>query len=53
MFYCAVCFGDPTSPLTKGYNLAVIALLIIIVLVLVGFAKMFLTFRKREKQFIK
>jgi len=53
MVYCAVCFGDPTSPLTKGYNLAVIALLVVTVLVLFGFARMFMTFRKREKQFIK
>jgi len=49
MVYCAVCFGDPTSPLTKGFNFAVISLLIVTVLVLIAFAKMFLDFRKREK----
>jgi len=53
MVFCAVCFGDPTSPLTKGYNWAVIALLLVITLVLIGFAKLFITFRKREKDFIK
>jgi hypothetical protein len=47
--FCAVCFGDPTSPLTQGYNLAVLFLLAVIGLVLVGFGILFLNFRKREK----
>ena len=51
MVYCAVCFGDPSSPLTHGYNLAVIALLVVTVAVLTGFAVMFLNFRKRAKKF--
>ena len=49
MVFCAVCFGDPTSPLTQGYNYAVYALLAVIVAVLVGFGMMFLNFRKRAK----
>jgi hypothetical protein len=49
MVFCAVCFGDPTSPLTHGYNYAVIALLAVIVAVLSGFGMMFLNFRKRAK----
>ena len=49
MVFCAVCFGDPTSPLTQGYNLAVIALLAVIIAVLFGFGMMFLNFRKRAK----
>jgi len=49
MVFCAVCFGDPTSPLTQGYNYAVLALLAIIVAVLIGFGALFLNFRKREK----
>lgn len=49
--FCAVCFGDPTSPLTQGYNYAVIALLVVITSVLIGFGALFLNFRKREKNF--
>ena len=53
MVFCAVCFGDPTSPLTIGYNYAVYALLAVIVAVLIGFAMLFLNFRKREKNSLK
>lgn len=53
MVFCAVCFGDPTSPLTHGYNLAVIVLLVVTVLVLSGFAILFLNFHKREKLHLK
>jgi len=49
MVFCAVCFGDPTSPLTQGYNWAVIFLLAVITLVLSAFGMMFLNFRKKEK----
>jgi hypothetical protein len=52
MVFCAVCFGDPTSPLTHGYNYAVIALLLVVIAVLTGFAVLFLNFRKREKKII-
>jgi len=45
-----VCFGDPSSPLTHGYNLAVIALLVVVVSVLTAFAVLFLNFRKRAKK---
>jgi len=53
MVFCAVCFGDPSSPLTQGYNDAVIALLAVITAVLIGFGVMFLNFRKREKALLK
>ena len=53
MVFCAVCFGDPSSPLTQGYNDAVIALLAVIVAVLVGFGFLFLNFRKRERNSLK
>jgi len=49
MIFCAVCFGDPSSPLTHGYNLAVIALLVVTVAVLSAFAVMFINFNKRAK----
>ncbi len=49
MVFCAVCFGDPTSPLTHGYNYAVIALLAVTVIVLSAFGALFLNFRKRAK----
>ena len=50
MVFCSVCFGDPSSPLTQGYNFAVIALLVVVVGVLTGFAVMFLNFRKRANK---
>jgi hypothetical protein len=53
MVFCAVCFGDPTSPLTHGYNLAVIVLLAVTVLVLSAFAVLFHNFHKREKNSLK
>ena len=53
MVFCAVCFGDPSSPLTQGYNYAVIALLLVIVSVLASFAMMFLNFRKRAKNLLQ
>ena len=53
MVFCAVCFGDPSSPLTHGYNLAVIALLVVTVAVFTTFAVMFTNFRKRAKNSLK
>jgi len=53
MVFCAVCFGDPTSPLTQGYNLAVIALLAVVTAVLTAFAILFFNFHKREKALLK
>ena len=50
--FCAVCFGDPSSPLTQGYNFAVIFLLVVTVLVLSAFGIMFLNFRKKEKNLL-
>ncbi len=52
MVFCAVCFGDPTSPLTQGYNLAVFVLLAVTVIVLSAFGILFLNFRKRAKKFL-
>jgi hypothetical protein len=49
MIFCSVCFGDPTSPLTQGYNYAVFGLLGVTVLVLGSFAMLFLNIRRREK----
>jgi len=53
MVFCSVCFGDPNSPLTHGYNMAVIALLVVVVGVLTSFAVMFMNFHKREKKLLK
>lgn len=53
MVFCAVCFGDPTSPLTQGYNYAVYALLVVVIAVLSAFAVLFLNFRKRTKNSLK
>ncbi len=50
MVFCSVCFGDPTSPLTHGYNLAVIFLLAVTLIVLTAFGIMFLNFRKKTNK---
>ncbi|MBF0504389.1 MAG: hypothetical protein HQL14_04720 [Candidatus Omnitrophica bacterium] len=49
MVFCMVCFGDPASPLTHGYNFAVLVLLGVTLAVLSAFAMMFLNFRQRAK----
>ncbi len=47
---CAVCFGDPTSPMTQGYNLGILTLLGIIGVVLFIFALFFINIYKRSRQ---
>lgn len=46
---CSVCFGDPQSSLTMGLHMGVLTLLIIVLLVLGGFAAFFLRLRKLSK----
>jgi hypothetical protein len=47
---CSVCLGDPNSPMVKSVNSGVVFLLGIVGGVLVGFAALFLFWRKREIQ---
>jgi len=47
---CAVCFGDPSSPLTQGYNYGILSLLGIITIVLVAFAIFFINIYKRSRR---
>ena len=44
---CSVCLGDPNSPMVKSVNAGVGFLLAVIGTVLVGFASLFLFWRKR------
>jgi hypothetical protein len=44
---CSVCFGDPDSDLTKGLNAGVLALLVVVTIVLSGFAAFFVFVAKR------
>jgi len=46
---CPVCFGDPSSPLTKGATNAVWFLLGIVGLVQAGFVALFVSFRRRAR----
>ena len=46
---CAVCFGDPESPLTKGADAGVMFLLGVVVTVLCGFASVFLYWMRRVR----
>ncbi len=47
---CAVCFGDPLSPMTQGYNLGVLTLLGVIGLMLLVFALFFINIYKRGRR---
>lgn len=51
MIFCSVCFGDPASPLTHGYNYAVFAMLFLVAIVLGSFMIMFFNIRRRMKKF--
>ena len=46
---CAVCFGEPGTPIVDGANNAIWFMLAIIGLVQVGFVALFLSFRKRSR----
>ena len=45
---CAVCFGDPNSPITKSAEMGVWFLLAVIVLVEVAFGIFFLVYLRRR-----
>jgi hypothetical protein len=47
---CAVCFGDPSSPLTKAMGSGILLLLGCIATVLGGFASMFVYWMVRAKR---
>ena len=48
-FCCAVCFGDPASPLTKALNLGIFTLLGVIFTVLISFVSLFWNIRNRSR----
>ncbi len=50
---CAVCFGDPESPVVKGMNNAIIFLLCTTVLVLSTIAYMIFSIRRRSMDISK
>jgi hypothetical protein len=47
---CSVCLGDPNAPMVKSVNSGVWFLLGVITTLLVGFASLFLFWRKRAAQ---
>jgi hypothetical protein len=47
-FACAVCFGDPQAPVTKGMNLAVLAMLGLTLGVLGGFVGFMIYLARRS-----
>lgn len=49
---CSTCFGDPNSPMTKGMNVGILALLFIVGLVLGAICAFFFYLFKRSKSFI-
>jgi hypothetical protein len=46
---CPVCFGDPSSPMTKGVDNGVLFLLGVIGFVQIGFVALFIAFWRRAK----
>ncbi len=48
---CSVCFGDPQSTLTTGLHMGVLTLLVVVVLVLAGFAMFFLHLKKLGRKY--
>ena len=46
---CPTCYGDPSSPMTKGSNNAILFMLGIIGFVQVGFVGLFVTFWRRAR----
>jgi len=46
---CPVCFGNPSSPLTKGTSNGILFLLGVIGLVQIGFVALFITFWRRAR----
>ena len=50
---CAVCVGNPSSPLTQAVNQGVWALLYVIGIILVGFASLFIFWVYRASQLAK
>jgi hypothetical protein len=47
---CAVCIGDPASPLTQSANGGVVFLLAVISSVLIGFGSLFVYWAHRAKR---
>lgn len=47
---CAVCFGDPSSALTKGMNNGILVLLGVVGLVQCGFVALFWTLWRRARR---
>ncbi len=48
---CAVCFGNPKSPLVQSANTAILFLLAVVGMVLAGFGGLFLKWRSRAKKY--
>ena len=46
---CPVCFGDPSSPLTKGASNGIFFLLAIVGFVQMGFIALFVSFWRRAR----
>ena len=47
---CSVCYGNPNSLMTKGLNMGIFCLLVVVLAVLGSFGAFFLHIRKRSRQ---
>lgn len=47
---CAVCFGDPKSPMTKGLNTAVFVMIGVTYVVVIGMLAMFIRHAVRSRR---
>ena len=47
---CAVCMGAAGDPMTNGANMAILSMLLLLILVLMGFAVFFVYLARRNRQ---
>ncbi len=46
---CAVCFGDPMSPMTLGFNYGILTLLAVVGVMMLTFGCFFINIYKRSR----
>ena len=50
IFPCAVCFGDPNSPMSHGMNMGIITLLFVVVFILLAIAAFIISLYFKSKK---
>tara|TARA_Y100001970_G_C13692942_1_gene583314 strand:+ start:231 stop:440 length:210 start_codon:yes stop_codon:yes gene_type:complete len=50
IFPCAVCFGDPNSPMSHGMNMGILTLLFVVVFILLAIAAFIISLYFKSKK---